>query len=577
MVAVRRTERVVANGRRDSEEIGLVMSAGSMQNGPQGFEPAAPQFVHEVISNVGGEQQVPADVNSTLEDRKASGRPGASLIDAILQSTVSPGSTADTANVSEFLAEPNLERALRIWADGSLSPGEQPTRQAVLRRLTRDLSQVDQLLQRQVNAILHHPRFQQLEASWRGLWMLTGQVEEAKELAESEGTRPQFEVRVLDISKRALARDFASAVEFDQSQIFKKVYEQGFGMAGGDPFGVLIGDYQFSNHPEDLDILSGMSGVAAAAFSPFIAAASPELLGLESFSSLEQPIRLTESYNQVEYIKWNAFRDSDDSRFVGLTLPRVLMRVPYNDDGSRSDGFRFREEVEALDRSQYLWGNAAYSLGSVVIRAFGASRWFADIRGLERGVVGGGLVTELPVHSFSTDHFGAVTKSSTEIALNDFQEKELSTLGFIPLCHCNDTEYSVFYTNSSVQKPKKFSEVEATTNAKISSMLQYILCASRFSHYLKVLARNKIGSQQSEAELERYLKSWIGTYVTADSKAPASVKAKFPLREAKIEVREIPGKPGSYRLVMHLLPHFQLDGLSASLRMTMKVSTVGGT
>ena len=546
------------------------MSSGSSQ-GEQQPTVRTWEAPNELDLQAGGElQRVPAGAGSVSETLA----PLPTLIDALLQSTAAASSVSPpTGRLAELLAEPNSARALRIWLDDSFPTGVLPSREAVLSRLSREVARLDRILARQVNAILHQPRFQQLEASWRGLWMLTGQAQDAIENADPNESSPRFEVRLLTLSKRDLRRDLDGAAEFDQSQIFKKVYEQGFGMAGGHPFGALIGDYQFTNHPEDLDMLAGMAGVAAAAFAPFIAAASPELLGLDTFCSLEQPIRLTDSYGQVEYIKWNTLRDSDDSRFVGLAMPRILMRVPYDNDGSRADGFRFREEVEGLDHSRYLWGNAAYAFGSILIRSFGACRWFADIRGVERGVVGGGLVTDLPVHSFGTDRSRIAPKNSLEVSLSDFQEKELSTLGFIPICPCNDTEYSVFYSNASLQKPKTYATIEATTNAKISAMLQYTLCASRFAHYLKVLARNKIGSLQTASDLERELTAWIGRYVAADARAATDIKARYPLREAQIEVRDMAGKPGSFRLVVHLLPHFQLDGLTSTLRFSMQAST----
>lgn len=495
--------------------------------------------------------------------------PPPSLLDAVLSST-RPAAGMPDPQVAQFFAESDLASALRIYVKNFVPVGELRSRQALQSHLARELARLDRILARQVNSILHHPQLQQLEASWRGIWMLTGQVQEAQDAAELEDDPPEFQVRLLNVSKTLLRKDLVNAREFDQSEIFKKVYEDGFGMSGSYPFGALIGDYQFTKHQDDLYMLEGMAGVAAAAFAPFIAAASPELLGLEDFGTLEQPIRLTDNLNQVEDIKWNAFRNSEDSRFVGLVLPRVLMRVPYDDDGSRSDGFRFREEVEGPDRSRYLWGNAAYAFGSVLIRSYGACRWYADIRGVERGMIGGGLVTELPVHSFGTDRSGVALKSSLEVSINDFQEKELSTLGFIPISACQDTGYSVFYTNASTQKPKTHADVGTTTNAKMSAMLQYTLCASRFAHYLKTLGRNKIGTQQGASELERELQDWIAKYVAAGSQASASTKAKFPLRDAKIEVTEIPSKPGSYRLVIQLLPHFQLDGLSSMLRFSME-------
>jgi type VI secretion system ImpC/EvpB family protein len=545
------------------------MSAGPSQNG--GGVLASPSAAAE--TNV----SLPAPAMESA-DRSPS------VLESVLRVSASTRDVSD-GWLQQFLQERSTDGALRLWIARSFPKGGAvPTRQEVIRQLSRELAELERILERQVNAILHCPELQQLEASWRGLWFLTNQVHDSQDIAEQDGPQPEIQVRVLNVSKRALYRDMSDALEFDQSQIFKKVYEDGFGTAGGNPIGVLIGDYQFTNHVEDIEMLTGLSQVAAASFAPLITAASPELLGLEKdFRELERPIRLSEIFSQVDYLKWRAFRDSDESCFVGLTLPRVLMRIPYGDDGSRRDGFRFREEAEARDRSRYLWGNASYAFGSVLARAFCFSRWFAEIRGFERQTpeeiteLGprGGLVAGLPVHSFCTDRSGVVPKSSVEVALSEYQEKELTNLGFIPLCHCKDTEYSVFYSNASAQKPKKFADEEATANANISAMLQYVLCASRFAHYLKVLSRNKIGAYANAPDLQRHLNNWIQKYVTDDEKADPKIKSRHPLRKAQVEVRETPSKPGSFGLVMHLLPHYQLDGLTATLKLVMKMGPPG--
>jgi type VI secretion system ImpC/EvpB family protein len=296
-------------------------------------------------------------------------------------------------------------------------------------------------------------------------------------------------------------------------------------------------------------------------------------LQLDSFSTLEQPINVTSAFDQLPYLRWRSLRDRDDTRFIGLTLPRVLMRLPYEDDGSRADGFRFREEVEAPDYRNYLWGNSAFAFAAVLIRTFGATRWFADIRGMERDVEAGGIVSDLPVHSFSTDRRGVATKSSLEVRISEPQEQELARMGFIPLCHAWNTDYSVFYSNPSLHKPKQYDEPVASANARISAMLQYVMCASRFAHYVKVIARNKLGSFQSGDDLENELNRWLHKYVTPDEQASATTKARYPLFAGNVEVRDIPGKPGSYRMIMHMLPHFQLDRLSASLRLVTRLTT----
>jgi type VI secretion system ImpC/EvpB family protein len=342
---------------------------------------------------------------------------------------------------------------------------------------------------------------------------------------------------------------------------------------------VLLGDYEIRplpsrEHPiDDVSALSAVSQVAAAAFAPFIAAVHPTMFELEDFVALQQPLNHAATFEQLEYLKWRAFRESEDSRFVALTLPRVLMRLPYQDDGSRRDRFRFHEDTTSRDASKYLWGNAAFALGAVLIRTFKESGWLADIRGVQRGVDGGGLVPGLPVASAATDRPGLVLTGSTEVVIADRLEPELSELGFITLCRCQDTEYSAIYGTPTVQKPKKYDDPAATANARISSMLQYMLCTSRFAHYLKVAARDKIGSFVEPDECEHYLHDWLQGYVTADAEASAETKAQYPLRQADVRVRQHPDRPGSYLCVIQLWPHFQLDELTTSVRLATELSS----
>ena len=374
-----------------------------------------------------------------------------------------------------------------------------------MRLLGCDIARLDALLTRQVEAILHHPRFQQLEASWRGLHYLTEEAEGAENV----------KIRVLSVSWDEIARDLERAIEFDQSQLFRKVYSEEFGTPGGEPFGMLLGDYEIRPHPsadhpvDDVAALTAVSQVAAAAFAPFVAGVHPSMFGLDEFSELERPLNLSHAFDQLDYLKWNTFRKTEDARFAGLTLPRILLRLPYEDDGSRVDGFRFCENVSGPDRGGYLWGNAAYAVGAVAVRAFADTGWLAGIRGVERDVAKGGLVAGLPVHCFSTDKHGVAMKCSTDVIVTDYQEQELSDLGFIPLCPCADSEYSAFYSSPSVQQPRRYDELAATMNARLSAMLPYMLCASRFAHYLKVEVRDKIGSFSEASECEQYLNQWL--------------------------------------------------------------------
>jgi len=497
----------------------------------------------------------------SVQDRTVAPNSSPGLLDTILQENrEKPPATGGGDLLEAFLLEPSPWRAIQDWM-GPARLARLGSRESVLRALSRDIASLDALISGQVNAILHHPRFQKLEASWRGL----------RYLVEEAGDEEDIKIRMLSATWKELARDAERAVEFDQSQLFRKIYSDEFGMPGGEPFGVLIGDYQVRHTQsrdhaiDDLEVLNSISQVAAAAFAPFVAGIDPALLGLENFSQLERHINLQRIFEQPEYIRWRSFRDSEDSRFIGLTLPRVLMRTPHLDDGSREECFRFREDVEGPDREKYLWGNAAYAYGGVLIRAFASCGWLAEIRGVTRNEDGGGLVTGLPVHSFSTDRTGVAPKSSTDLIISEHLEKELGDLGFIPLCHLQDTELCAFFGSQSVQKPKSYSELTATMNARISAMLQYMLCVSRFAHYMKVRTQYKIGSFMEAQELEDELNRWINDYVAPDADASPAVKAKFPLREAQIQVRERPDKPGNYQCVMHLLPHYQLDAVTATV------------
>jgi type VI secretion system ImpC/EvpB family protein len=471
--------------------------------------------------------------------------------------------------LDEFLGGQSPEKALALWL-AYRAPNRRLARDQVARLLGRDIARLDALLSEQVNAILHHPDFQRLEASWRGLRFLTEQAPEEN-----------VKIRVLNVSWKELSRDLDRALEFDHSQLFQKVYCEEFGTPGGEPFSALLGDYEIRLKPsaeqptDDLAALTKIATVAAAAFAPFVAAAHPALLDLESFTDLEKPLNLPRTFEQLDYVKWRALRDVQDARFVGLVLPRVLQRLPYGDDLFRVDGYRFREDAETPDRRHYLWGNAVYAFGAIVMRAFAESGWLADIRGVPRDGRGGGLVTGLPVQPFATDGQRAAVKPSVEAAITDIQEKELSELGFIPLCHCPDTELAAFYGNQSLQRPKTYDEPAATANARLSAMLQYMLCVARFAHYIKVIARDKVGSFAEPDDLEEYLQGWLLKYTLPDDSADLETKASCPLREAKVQVRAHPGKPGSYLCVIHLQPHFQLDQIATAVRLATELAPAG--
>jgi len=415
------------------------------------------------------------------------------------------------------------------------------------------IAQIDRLISAQLNEVMHNADFQKLEASWKGLSFLVDQTE----------TGEKLKIRVFNITKKELLKDMEKASEFDQSTIFKKIYEEEFGTFGGASYGCLIGDYEFGNHPQDMSLLEKMSQVAAAAHAPFISAASPTIFNLESFTELGNPRDMAKIFQSVEYAKWKSFRDSEDSRYVGLCLPHILMRLPYGQATVPVESFDFEESVDGSTHAKYLWGNAAYALGVRITDAFAKYGWTAAIRGVE----GGGLVQGLPVHTFKTDEGEVALKCPTEIAVTDRREKELADLGFIPLVHCKNTDYAAFFSTQTANKPAVYDTDAANANSRLSSQLQYILAVSRFAHYLKSIMRDKIGSFMTRKNVEDYLSRWISNYVLLDDDAGQEMKARYPLREARIEVADIPGKPGAYRAVAFLRPHFQLDELSISLRL----------
>ncbi|WP_406695978.1 type VI secretion system contractile sheath large subunit [Singulisphaera sp. Ch08] len=419
------------------------------------------------------------------------------------------------------------------------------------------IAQIDTLLSKQLNAVLHHEDFQKLEASWRGLHYVVHQSE----------TGPTLKIKVMNVSKKDLLKDMERAPEFDQSALFKKVYEEEFGTFGGSPFGALVGDYEFSRSTQDIALMEKISNVAAAAHAPFMTAASPQLFNWDDFTEMSGPRDLSKTFETNDYVKWRSFRDSEDSRYVGLCLPHILMRTPYGRDNVPVEAFNFEEDVDGADHKKYLWGNAAYAFATRLTESFARHHWCAAIRGVE----GGGLVSGLPVHTFSTDEGDVALKCPTEIAITDRREKELADLGFIPLVHCKNTDYAAFFSAQSAQKSKLYNTDAANANARLSSQFQYIMAVSRIAHYLKSMMRDKLGSFMSRSQCETFLNTWIAQYVTTDDSASQETKSQYPLREARIDVMEVPGKPGAYKAIAFLRPHFQLDELTVSLRMVAEL------
>jgi len=417
--------------------------------------------------------------------------------------------------------------------------------------------ELDRVISAQLNEIMHATEFQKLEASWRGL----------KYLVRESETSPMLKIKVLNTNKKDLIKDFKSAPDFDQSALFKKVYEEEYGTFGGGPYAALIGDFDFGRHPEDFYLLDQVSHIAAAAHAPFISAASPTLFGLETFTDIGKPRDLSKVFDTVEYAKWKGFRESEDSRYVGLVLPQVLGRLPYGRDTVPVEEFNFEEDCDGSNHDKYLWTNAAYSFATRLTEAFSSYGWLAAIRGVE----GGGLVNNLPTHTFQTDDGEVALKCPTEVAITDRNEKLLSDLGFISLVHCKNTDYAAFFSGQSTQKSKVYNTDAANANARLSSQLPYIFAVSRIAHYMKAIMRDKIGSFASRQGVQDYLNTWLSQYVLLDDSASQESKAKYPLREAQVDVVEVPGKPGVYRAAAFLRPHFQLDELTISLRLVAEL------
>jgi len=430
------------------------------------------------------------------------------------------------------------------------------------------IAAIDKVMSKQLSAIMQNEKLQKLEGSWRGL----------NHLVMNSETSSQLKIRMLNLSKKELTKDLEKAVEFDQSQTFKKIYESEFGIAGGEPYAALIGDYEFSGHPDDLDLLTNMSNIAAAGFCPFISAAAPEMFGFDSFTELSKPRDLEKIFDSAEYIKWRSFRESEDSRFVTLTMPRVLARLPYGSATKPIEAFNFEEasldsdgrQLES-DHDEYCWMNAAYSMGTTLTKSYAEYGWCTSIRGAE----GGGKVEGLPSHTFVSDDGDVDQKCPTEIGITDRREAELSKLGFLPLCHYKNTDHAVFFGAQTTQKPKKFDDPDATANAEISARLPYIMATSRIAHFLKVMARDKIGSFMEASDAEEWLNRWIANYVNGSPGASAEMKARFPLAAASVEVKEVPGQPGVYSAIAWMRPWLQMEELTASLRLVANIPKAG--
>ena len=421
------------------------------------------------------------------------------------------------------------------------------------------VAELDKKISAQINAVIHHEDFAKMESAWRGLSYLVNNTQ----------TSESMKIRVMNISKKDLQKMMKKfkGTAWDQSPLFKKLYEEEYGTAGGEPYGAIIGDYYFNHTAPDIELLKGIAQIAAAAHAPFIAASDPSIMNLDSWQELANPRDLTKIFSTPEYAAWRSFREMDDSRYVALTMPRVLSRVPYGADTNPVEGFNFTEDTGAGNSANYNWMNAAYAMGVNINRSFVDYGWCARIRGVESG----GIVESLPTHTIPTDDGGVAMKCPTEIAITDRHEAELSKNGFLPLIHWKNTDYAVFLGGQTVNKPQEYDNPDATANASLSARLPYIFATCRFAHYLKCIVRDKIGSFKERADMERWLSDWISNYVTSDPNASEDVKAKYPLAEAKVTVDTIEGQPGYYSAKFYLRPHYQLEGLTTSLRLTTKM------
>ncbi len=466
----------------------------------------------------------------------------------------------DLANAFSTFLTSDDAAALDIWF------GQDRTG-ALRCALDRDIAAIDVMLSEQLDALLHHPRVTNLEGHWRGLCWLVNNADLSARL----------KIKVLNIGWAEICRDLDLASEFDQSLLFRKIYEEEFGSPGGEPYGLLIVDHDVrhradaSSRTDDVSALAALASVAAAAFSPMILGASPALLEVDSFHDLGNVIDISAPLRNADHARWRGLGTRSDMRFIGIALPRMLARLPWQDDGTRNDGFRYAEYAPAADHR--VWSSAAYAFGAVVARAFAAFGWPADVRGVETDRIGGGLVEDVPIEPFETDRDQVWTRIPLEIVWNDRQERELLAAGLIPLAAVPNCEELVFGAVRSLLTPPRYTSSAANANARISSQINSILCASRFAHHLKMMGRHMVGSFRTADEIERQLQSWLTRYVNGNLSAGGESRARHPLVAGQVEVREHIGKPGSFGCVVRLQPHYQLDDVAATFQL---VTDIGG-
>jgi type VI secretion system protein ImpC len=456
-------------------------------------------------------------------------------------------------------AKSAVEQAVQTLAQQALA-GSKLIGSDVLVSIEAMIAEIDKKLTEQVNAIIHHADFQKLESAWRGLHYLVNNTESDENL----------KIRVLNISKTEAAKTLKrfKGISWDQSPLFKKIYTEEYDQFGGHPFGCIVGDYYFDQTPPDVEMLGELSKIAAASHAPFLAAASPTVMQMGSWQELANPRDLTKVFSTPEYAAWRSLRESEDARYLGLAMPRFLSRLPYGVKTNPVEAFNFEEETGGGDHNKYTWCNAAYAMAVNINRSHKFYGWGTAIRGVE----GGGAVEGLPAHTFPTDDGGVDMKCPTEIAISDRREAELAKNGFMPLVHRKNSDFAAFIGAQSLQKPAEYDDPDATANANLAARLPYLFACNRFAHYLKCIVRDKIGSFKERADMEKFLNNWIMNYVDGDpANSSEATKAQKPLAAAEVVVEEVPGNPGYYTSKFFLRPHYQLEGLTVSLRLVSKL------
>ncbi|MCX8566523.1 MAG: type VI secretion system protein ImpC [Glomeribacter sp. 1016415] len=474
--------------------------------------------------------------------------------------------TNEFASLLQKEFRPRTDKAKEAVEHAVQTLAEQALREAnvvsgnVLSTIEALIAQIDQKLTAQINLILHAPEFQQVESAWRGLHYLVSNTE----------TDETLKIRVMNISKSELAKTLKKykGTAWDQSPVFKKIYEEEYGQFGGEPYGMLVADYYFDHSNQDIELLTQIAKVSAAAHTPFITAAEPSVMLMDSWQELANPRDLTKIFSTPEHAAWRSLRESEDSRYVGLTLPRFLARIPYGVKGEPVEAFNFEEDTAGADSSKYTWANSAYAMATNITRSYKAYGWCSRIRGIESG----GAVEGLPVHAFPTDDGGVDMKCPTEIAISDRREAELAKNGFMPLVHRKNSDFAAFIGAQSLHKPAEYDDPDATANANLAARLPYLFACCRFAHYLKCIVRDKVGAFKEKEEMQRWLQNWILQYVDGDpAHSTESTKARKPLANAEVELEEIEGNPGYYAAKFFLRPHYQLEGLTVSLRLVSKL------